>query len=466
MEIPILDGVYMNSGLDIRTAYPRNMMPVAKGQSVSRGYLRPADGIIESGEGPGVDRGAINWKGYCYRVMGTKLVRIEEDESCTVLVDVGGTDQVTIDYSFDYLAISSSGKLYYWDGTTLQQNTDPDLGTVIDFIWIDGYFVTTDGESLVSTELNDPLSVNPLKYGSSEIDPDPIKAVLKLRNELIALNRYTIEIFNNVGGDGFPFTRIDGAQIHRGILGTYCADIFNGKIAFIGSGRNEAPAIYIGLNSDSEKISTREIELVLEQFTEEELASSVVESRISKGVEYLYVHLPNQTWVFDAVSTKVLEELVWFQLTSSIVGESIFRARNIVWCYNKWLVGDPISSKYGYLDDTVLTHYGEPTGWEFSAAIIYNNSKSGIVHELELVGLPGRAELNKDPVVWTSYSNDGVVFSVEKALKTGKIGERNKRIRWVQQGMIRNFRIQKFRGTSDTKLSIMRLEATLEALNV
>jgi hypothetical protein len=101
-------------------------------------------------------------------------------------------------------------------GSTLVQVTDPDLGVVLDVVWVDGYFMTTDGEFLVVTELVDPTQVNPLKYGSSEVDPDPVVALLKLRNEVYALNRNTIEVFDNVGGLLFPFQRIDGAQIQKG----------------------------------------------------------------------------------------------------------------------------------------------------------------------------------------------------------------------------------------------------------
>jgi hypothetical protein len=35
--------------------------------------------------------------------------------------------------------------------------------------------------------------VDSFKYGSSEVDPDPVKALLKVRNEVYALNRHTIE---------------------------------------------------------------------------------------------------------------------------------------------------------------------------------------------------------------------------------------------------------------------------------
>jgi hypothetical protein len=82
---------------------------------------------------------------------------------------------------------------------------DPDLGTPIDVKWIAGYYVTTDGVNIVVTELNDPTAVNPLKYGSAEADPDKLWAVDELRNEMYAFGRYTIQVFENVGGDLFPF---------------------------------------------------------------------------------------------------------------------------------------------------------------------------------------------------------------------------------------------------------------------
>ncbi len=206
MQIPILNGIYTDNGPDFRTSYPVNMMPVPKNSGISSGYLRPGDGIVSNGSGPGVDRGGVSWNGTCYRVMGTKLVTVASNGAVTVLGDVGGPVDtlVTFDYSFDRLAIASGGRLYYWNGV-LTQVTDPDLGVVLDFCWVDGYFMTTDGTSLVVTELSDPTQVNPLKYGSSEVDPDPVVALLRLRNEVYALNRNTIEVFDNVAGEFSPF---------------------------------------------------------------------------------------------------------------------------------------------------------------------------------------------------------------------------------------------------------------------
>ena len=467
MQVPILNGIYTSTAGDFRVEYPRNMVPVVMKSGISDGYFRPADGIVGLGTGPGVDRGGIEWNGLLYRVMGTKLVSISSTNVVTVIGDVGGEGDVTFDYSFDYLAIASSGKLYlYRPSTGLQQVTDPDLGTVVDVVWVDGYFMTTDGEFLIVTELNDPFSVNPLKYGSAEADPDPVVALLKVRNEVYALNRHTVEVFDNVGGQLFPFQRVEGAQVQRGAIGTHACCNFMESIAFIGGGRNEAPSVWMISGSNSERIATREIDLLLTTFTEEELANVLVESRVDKGYRHLYIHLPNQTLVFDGAATALTGSPVWFTLATSIVGDGQYRARNLVWVNNRWNVADPISTSFGYLSDSLSSHWGELNGWEFSTIILYNESKGLVFHELELVALTGNTIFGADPSIWTSYTEDGLTWSQERVCKAGLTGVRGKRLSWLQQGRMRQWRAQKFRGTSDAQLSVARLEARVEPLVV
>jgi hypothetical protein len=466
MQIPILNGIYTDSTPELRTSYPVNLVPVPKQSGISNGFLRPGDGIVSNGTGPGIDRGGINWQGDLYRVMGTKLVEINSAGTVTVLGDVGGpTNQlVTFDYSFDELAIASGGRLYYWDGSTLTQVTDPDLGVVLDVVWVDGYFMTTDGEFLVVTELSDPTQVNPLKYGSSEVDPDPVVALLKLRNEVYALNRNTIEVFDNVGGELFPFARIDGAQIQKGVIGTQGCCVFIDRIAFLGSARNEAPGIYVGAAAVTEKISTQEIDNLLLEYTEAQLALVKLEARNDKNHEHLYVHLPDRTIVFDASASKVLETAVWFTLTTTLAGFAQYRARNMVWVYDKWMVGDPQSSNIGYFVQDTGHHWGEQVRWEFGTLIVYNEGNGALFNELELVSLTGSVALGTNPFISTSYSVDGRSFSQDKFIAVGTIGNRKKRLAWFQQGHMRNWRIQRFRGDSDAHVSFVRLEAQIEAL--
>lgn len=466
MQIPILNGTFTDENAEFRTSYPVNMVPVPKEQGISKGYLRPADGIVSIGAGPGIDRGGINWEGACYRVMGTKFVRVGPDGSVATLGEVGGPlgETVTLYAGFGRVGIASGGKLYYWDGAALTQVTDPDLGTVVDFVWVDGYFMTTNGISLVVTELSDPLQVNPLKYGSSEVNPDPIKAVRKIRDEVYALNRYTIEVFDNIGGDLFPFQRNAGAMIPKGVMGTHACCVYLEAIAFLGSGQNEAPGIYLGANASATKISTREIDTILLGFTEGELGTALLETRNDRANQLLYVHLPDRTLVYDAVASQAVGEQVWFILTTATEGFEQYRARNMVWCYDRWLVGDPQSSAVGYLSTSLSSHWGQKVRWEFGTAIVYNGGAGAIFHQLELVALTGRVPVGANPMISTSYTLDGETWSQEKFKAAGGAGDRSKRLLWLHQGKMRNWRIQRFRGDSDAFMTFARLEAQLEPL--
>jgi hypothetical protein len=287
---------------------------------------------------------------------------------------------------------------------------------------------------------------------------------VKLRNEVYALNRNTIEVFDNIGGDFFPFQRVDGAQIQKGVVGTFACCVFIETVAFLGSGRNEEPGIYLGANANANKISTQEIDQILLQYSEVQLSAVKLEARNDKSHQHLYVHLPDRTLVYDAAASGLLGEHVWFTLTTSLVGFSQYRAKNFVWVYGKWLVGDPQSNTFGRLAQDTGSHWGQIVRWEFGTLIVYNEGRGAIFNELELVALTGRVLPGVNPAIGTSYSVDGMAWSQERSIRAGSIGDTKKRLVWLQQGHMRNWRIQRFNGDSQAHLSFVRLEAQLEAL--
>jgi len=399
-----------------------------------------------------------------YRVIGDEFCRVSSSGDAIALGTIGGAGRVTMSYGFDFIAIASGGDLWIYDNLSVRQVTDPDLGSVIDVVWSDGYFITTDGEFIVVTDLNNPFSVNPLKYGSSEADPDPILAVLRLRVELYAVNRYTVEVFSNVGGSGFPFERIVGAQIPKGAIGTHAVAVYQDGLAFVGSGRDEAPSVYVAANGQTAKISTREIDEIIGGYTEAELSGAVVEVMVENMHQFLIMRLPRHTMVYDAAASATMQSPVWFRLASSIDGEGPWAAQNLVWCYDKWNVGRVGADGLGYLDRDTGEHWGADVGWSFTTPIIYAEGRGAVFHELEIIGLPGRASFGTMATIATQYSTDGVEWSNLRYISAGDAGQRNKRLSWRGCGMLRNWRIQRFVGTSEARLSMARLEARLEPL--
>lgn len=462
MQIPVMNGIYTDKVSDIRTSYPVNLIPVPKENGIANGYLRPAEGVELLVNTSGLDRGGINWNDVQYRVNGANLVRVNANGEITIIGYVGGSGQCTFTYSFDYLAVASGGSLYLYNGTTLKKITDGDIGNVVDVLWVDGYFMTTDGTYLIVTELNDPFAVNPLKYGSAEIDPDPILSIEKVQNEVFAVGRYTIEVYDNVGGDLFPFQRIEGAMIPRGTLGTFTCCKMDGALFFVGSGMSEQVAIYAAGSASSQKISTREIDQILSNYTEDVLSKCLLESRVLNGHQWLYFHLPDQTIVYDLAASVASGSPVWFILKTN----GKYCARNFVWCNDQWTAGHVSENKLGVMTDKVSDHFGVRIDWEFGTTIMYNQGFGALFHRIELVSLTGNIDFNKKPMISTQYSVDGETWSTEKFINAGGYANRAKRLVWLQQGHMLNWRIQRFKGNSDARISIIRLEAHIEPLAV
>lgn len=468
MEIPILQGIYATPQAYFSSAFPVNLEPTVLPTGISNSYLRTAPGIKTFGAGPGVDRGGINWNDTCYRVMGTKLVKIDSAGAVTTIGDVGLGSLVSFSYSFSRLALISEKKLYYYDGSTLTQVTDADLGSPIDITWLNQYFILTDGTNIIVTELSDPTQINPLKYGSAESDPDPIKAVRRLGNELFAVGRYTTEVFSAIGGSGFPFQVVPGARIPVGALGTYNVTEFKDRLAILGSGHNESPGVFLAIAGSYKKISTLEIDKVLRSYSDATLSAAKLESRFHEGLRQLFIHLPDRSLVFEESSSELLGSPVWYTLTSGLSGFRQYRGQNFVYVYDKWLCGDPESSNHGYIDNKLCSHYGAHARWEFSTPIIYNGGNEALVHKLELIALTGNlpsdVSLTVSPTIATSYTLDGMSWSQERYIKVGTIGDRLRKLYWLKQGSINKWRVQRFKGNSQALLAFAKLEAEIEPL--
>jgi hypothetical protein len=442
MQVPLLFGIVASETAEFVPSYPLNLEPVVVASGISEGQLRSAVGAIPYATGPGVDRGGIEWKDVCYRAMGPYLVSVSAQKVITKLGTIGGDGPVRFDFSFDKLIIRSAKNLFYWDGTALTQVTDPDLGVVLDALWVDGYTMSTDGEYVLVTELNDPYQVKPLKYGSAEADPDPIVGLEKVRGEVYVLGTNTIQVLNNIGGNGFPFATVPGATIATGCVSASAKTLFGDTFAFVGSGRGDALGVYVAGSGTATKISSRVIDDALSR--EEDPAQILLERRVSRDELRLIVHLAKESWCFMAKASNAAGEPVWYRLGSG-VGQP-YRLRAPVMVYGRTLVGDTTSSQIGELSTDVSTHFGDAVEWSFDLGMIYNGAKGAIVDTIEMTGLPTRGDDSAGNTMFLSLTRDGATFTQERTISMGVRGQRTKRMQARPHFRIRNYMGMRFRG--------------------
>lgn len=464
MRIPIVSGTKTAETGYFLNSFPINREPVLKDTGISEGFLAVAPGITLKATGPGVDRGGIEWNGICYRVMGTSLVRVNADWSVSILGFVGAGEACAFDYSFDNLIINSSTRLYYWNETDgLRQVTDPDLGVVIDVVYVDGYTMTTDGEFLVVTELNDPLSVDPLKYGSSEESPDAITKLMHMHGEVYALNRNTTQVFQNIGGAGFPFQTVKTATVPYGCVGPRAACEYLGTVAFVGGAANAAPGIYLLGAGDASRISAAEIDDDLAALSSDDLAAVWVEARVWRDEQRLIVHLPDRSWSFSQQVSQKSSVKTWCQYVTSKDTTGRYEGRGLVYAYGEWIVGSS-AGQIGVLDNSTAQHYGDDVGWQFDTTFLFNEGKGAILTEILLTGTPGRGDA--DSRVFFSYTKDGETWSMERATSAGNLGQRGNRVRWGGGIRGEQYLGMRFRGVDGSLMAIARLDCSAEPLAV
>ena len=448
-QLPIMAGTVVRDGA-FAASYPVNLEPRAFDSGVSKGQLVSTRGAVSVSTGPGIDRGGIDWNGTLYRVMGSKLVSVTTAGVVTTLGDVGTDGKVcAFDYSFDRLGIRSGTSLYYWNGTTLTLVTDPDLGAVNDLLWMNGYFLTTDGTFVVATELLDPASVEPLKYGSAEEDPDGITGILKYREELYVLGRYTIQPMDITASINFPFSPVLGATIHYGCIAPAAKCMIAGTFAFVGGAKGEPLGVFVMANGTAARISNKDIETLLAAEPDPTLIT--VDARRFGEEAQLVIHLTSQSIGIALHTSSEADQGAWFTLQSGRFAP--YRLRNAVLCYGSHWVGDASTAALGTLSESDTRHFGEIADWQFDTALLYSGEDI-YLSEIELIGqFPTTAS-----AVFLSMTRDGVAWSGEVSrILTGRRDERvvwRPNVRFPQLGSVR------FRGNS--RLAIARAEMQAE----
>jgi hypothetical protein len=466
--IPILEGIYTD-GSDVRVQLPVNREPTPKQGAATDDYLRPVEGIDAFATGSGNDRAGIVWtgegNGVHYRVSGTKLISITSAGVKTVIGDVGGSGHARLDFSFDLLGILSNGKLYYYDGATLAQVTDPNIpANLVDMVHVDGYWVVTDGTDIAVSDLATPTTFNPLRFGGTD-RPNPIKALKKVVNELTAVSENYIDTFRNIGGSGFPFQRILSAVITRGAIGTRAACVTENRIAFLGGGREEEPSVYLGGNAQTVKIASMEVDAILNEYTTAQLATVTMETQVARGMNRIFVHLPDRSLVYDIVMSAKMGYPMWHIRTSAIEGYSQLRAQNYVRAHDQWIAGDPASTAIGVTTTESSKHYGEATRWEVVTAALRAGTKGVTMNRLELLAITGDVPFDVEPRVSVEYSFDGQGYSMPRSIPCGIRGETLKKLEWRKLGTWKRFRTLRFRGDSDSRISLLSLDADMTVLN-
>ena len=475
IQLPLGFSYYQSETLLFSQQRCINWIPtVAEGGALNARMLAQPMGLKQVADtGFGVNRGGLQMAGIPYFVCGNTLVSLDAADNVTSHGAITGTGRVSMATNGQYLVVLvPGGTCHVYDNVadTITAVTDPDFMPSDTVVFKDGYFVfsASDGSVFFNSALNDPLTYSALDFGTAEISPDRINALHVNHNELFVCGEETIELHQNVGGAGFPFQRIPGANIQKGVYAKFSTVEFDNTFCFIGGGLNEKAAIWkVTGSSNAEKISTDAIDKEIQTFAKADIEKAFSYTFSAKGQFFAAFTFESasksRTFVYNATASAMLGQRVWFELQDGVT-DSRFRVQCIVQAYGKLYVGDSQGGIIGELDTDTLTYYGDEVFRQSTSQPFSQDGLPVFAGEFEATFEAGVGLINQqEPVVRMDYSDDGRTFSNETQRSIGKVGEYGQRAVWRRQGRFPVSRTVRLTMTDPVKGNLIRIAATPEA---
>lgn len=459
--INLLKGDSKGSETDYRDYLPINMSGIVREMFGVKGYMLQQPGLTQLGSGSGIDRRGI-WNERFedhYRVSGNDFISVDKDGVSTVLGSIPGTDTTSLPYSFNTQGIVADGRFFLYSPTGgFSEVTDPNLGDPIDCVWVDNYYFFTDGEFIYHSDLADESAIDPLKFATSEFSPDPTLGVdITPDNKVMVFNRFSIEYFENRAQENFAFQRLSGRTLKIGIIGTHCKAEILDQHFIMGGRKEEAVGIFVVSVGNIVKTSSREVDKILSNYSEEQLRTAVLEARAEDNYHYILVHLPDKTLLYNiTLSLSVGTEMAWSILESGAIQQGInWRAKFGIFepRRSQWIYGDKIDSRLGILDDKEATHYGTIAEWMLNTPFMYFERAS--IDQLEIEIIPGFTT-TEDAGVFVSITYDGITHSTEITMQYGGPSEYLKRFIQRRFGYVTDWMAFRLRGASRSRMAFSR----------
>jgi len=216
-NLPIATGFYKSEILPLSAQSCTNWIPIKpEAGALADSALLDRKGIASFATLSGYFRGDVIFRGVYYTLNGTTLSSIDTLGTVTTIGTIPESGRVSIAVNDDYIVfVVESGAGYYYNASVITQITDGQYLPAKIVVFVDGYFVftTLDGTQFFLSGINDPSSFAALDRSTAEERPDLIVSAFVYGSILHILGGQTIERYNNRGGVGFPFQRINQGSI-------------------------------------------------------------------------------------------------------------------------------------------------------------------------------------------------------------------------------------------------------------
>ena len=313
--------------------------------------------------------------------------------------------------------------------------------------WHDGYTIVETANEFAISALDDPTTWDAIARAAAESNPDDLVRVFADRGYILLFGEKNTELWGNIGSADFPYQRVGGGIIERGLAARWSVQKFRDGV--IGLFKNGEGDVEVGMvqGGGYQKISTPDIDTIFNRYRAPSDAEGLVYRHSGHSFYQINFSLEGKSWVYDADSS------LWSELKTN-------GGRHIA------------ALSESYLGRTMVASYSDGLIYRFDASVY---TDAGMMIEREIIGKHIFQEeyftINRlwvdvdtgvglatgqgsNPTLMLRVSKDGgKSYGEELTTTLGAVGEYQTRAAWRRLGRGRSFTF-KLRYTDPTKFIV------------
>jgi hypothetical protein len=335
----------------------------------------------------------------------------------------------------DIVCVTENGAFTLHPASAPTAYPDGNIGFPNSVTFGDGYFFFTYGNGVCIASALNGTSINLLNQITVNSASDGLVRGIWFAQTLFLFTPSRCEAWTDTANPtGFPFSR--SAVIPRGLINAQAIagfeSNFTSSLIWVGSDS----VVYLMRGYAPYRISTNDMERRIQAVADKTTLRANV--YMNDGHAYWQLSSSDFTFTFDLVNT------VWQERTS--YGQFFSRIEQSLYAFGKWIVGDFSTGNIGVIDGNAYAEYGGTLEWELTSLPVIQFPMRSIVPRADFnfitgTGQPaGMAQINVDPVVGISWSEDGgATFKMPLQRTLGKGGKNGHVVSVLQTGQTSRF---------------------------
>lgn len=428
VPINITGGTYKHKSRPLSNQLTRNWWPQPQGTQKARSdyILQTYYGLkLWKSQAGASDRGMVTNQGKLYKVTDGTLYQVNSLGVHTPLGAIPGSNRCIMKPLGSQIVIANgSGAVYVWDGTTLSQNTNVNLGAPRGVAVLNSQAIYDNGtgQQFDVSDVGLPSSISGLNNAAAESFSDDLLIPYAWRETLYLAGRETFELWYNSGQGNPPFDKIQGAGINVGLGAVYSMADMPDFTFFFGSDK-QFHSLTPGTSAVDTVVSNAAMAKEFQSYLVTE--DCIGWCQQLEGQWFYVATFPTQniTWVYPVGGD-------WFQWGSSATGR--IRANSYASIFGKNLVAEYNTGNIYELDAETYTDADQPIIRTRDSAVIHSglvgaDNKEFEINSVEFVvetGIGLMTGQGQNPQLIFAVSRDGAkTFGTERFINIGKLGQ-------------------------------------------